>query len=202
MLIALVWSRIYTYSVSQKIENCRNVIYTMWIRNFIGEVGVQSGFGRPLILQGGGQKKIKIGSYTSFGHHSVLGCWNNYLDETFNPEIIIGSHCCFGEYCHISSFYRVTIGDGLLTGRFVYIGDNAHGGLSWEESAIPPIKRKMSSKGEIRIGNNVWIGDKVTILGGVTIGNNVIIGANTVVTNDIPSNTIVAGSKCRVLKSL
>ena len=74
--------------------------------------------------------------------------------------------------------------------------------MTCEESNIPPIKRKLKTKGKIMIGKNVWVGDKVTILGGVTIGDNVIIGANTVVTNDIPSNTIVTGSKCRIVKSL
>ena len=42
----------------------------------------------------------------------------------------------------------------------------------------PPSKRKLTSKGAIIIEDNVWIGDKVTILSGVTIGVNSIIGAN------------------------
>ena len=93
------------------------------------------------------------------------------------------------------SNHKITIGDGLLTVRFVYIGDNSHGGLSWEEAEIPPEKRKLKSKGEIMIGKNVWIGDKYTILGGVTIGDNVIIGANSVVPHDIPSNSVWGGER-------
>ena len=60
----------------------------------------------------------------------------------------------------------------------------------------------MKSKGEIKIGNNVWIADKVTILGGVTIGDNVIIGAGSVVNNDVPSNCIVAGIPANIIKKL
>ena len=82
------------------------------------------------------------------------------------------------------------------------IGDNAHGGLSWEESMIPPIRRQLVSKGEIKIGENVWICDKVTILGGVTIGDNVIIGADSIVTHDIPSNSIAAGIPAKIIKQL
>ena len=52
------------------------------------------------------------------------------------------------------------------------------------------------------IGRNVWIGDKVTILGGVTIGDNVIVGAESIVTHDIPSNSIAGGTPARVIKSL
>ena len=51
----------------------------------------------------------------------------------------------------------------------------------------------LCSKGPVVIEDNVWIGDKVTILGGVTIGDNAIIGANSVVTHDIPSNCMAAG---------
>ena len=58
------------------------------------------------------------------------------------------------------------------------------------------------SKGEVVIGNNVWIGDKATILAGVTVGDNVIVGANSVVTKDIPSNTMVAGVPARIINSI
>ena len=96
----------------------------------------------------------------------------------------------------------ITIGDGLLTGRYVYIGDNSHGGLTAEESLLPPAQRKLISKGEIVIGNNVWIGDKATILAGVHIGDNVIVAANAVVTKDVQSNNVVAGVPAVVIKTL
>lgn len=52
----------------------------------------------------------------------------------------------------------------------------------------------------ISVGNNVWIGGNVTVLPGVTIGNNVTIGAGSVVTRDIPDNTLAVGNPCRVIK--
>lgn len=52
----------------------------------------------------------------------------------------------------------------------------------------------------VTIGNNVWIGGSVTILPGVTIGDNVTIGAGSVVTRDIPSNSIAVGNPCKVIK--
>ena len=56
-------------------------------------------------------------------------------------------------------------------------------------------------KGEIHIGNNVFIGARSTILYDVKIGNNVIIGAGSVVTKDIPDNSVVAGIPARDIKS-
>lgn len=199
-------SRLYTYNHSQWLRSKFDLLYSMWISNFLGYVGERSWFSRPLLLQGGGQQRIKIGSHTHFGHHCVLGCWELYASSSgidqYEPEIIIGNKCHFGEYCQISAINRITIGDGLLTGRFVYIGDNAHGGHSFEEAETPPILRRLSSKGEIIIGRNVWIADRVTILGGVTIGDNVIIGAGSVVSHDIPSNSVAVGAPAKIIKQI
>lgn len=195
-------SKVYPYRLFQRILSLRDVLYTLWIRNFIGQVGKHSAIACPCSLQGEGQKRIAIGDYTSIQGHSVLGCWEKYGEQQFTPSIIIGNHCSIGEYNHITACNKITIGDGLLTGRFVYIGDNAHGGLSWEESSVPPINRQLRSKGEVKIGNNVWIGDKATILAGVTIGDNVIVAANAVVTKSVASNCVVAGVPAKILKLL
>jgi len=55
--------------------------------------------------------------------------------------------------------------------------------------------------GKINVGNNVYIGERTTILPGVKIGDNSIIGCGSVVTKDIPSNVIAAGVPCKVIRS-
>ncbi len=195
-------SRIYTYSCNTRMEVLRDKIYSAWIRNFIGHFGRNSLIQYPCCLQGGGQKRVMIGENTIIQAHSVLGCWTKYREQFFSPSIEIGDNCRIGEYNQITACNSIKIGDGLLTGRYVYIGDNSHGGLSIEESQVPPSERKLMSKGEITIGNNVWIGDKATILSGVQIGDNVIVAANAVVTGNVPSNCIVAGVPARIKKNL
>lgn len=54
----------------------------------------------------------------------------------------------------------------------------------------------------IEVGNNVWIGGNVVVLPGVSIGDNVVIGAGSVVTKDIPSNSVAVGNPCRVIKNI
>lgn len=196
------WSCIYTYHVNQYLSNIWGALYSLWISNFIGSVGNNSRIYYPCKLWGGGSKSIFIGNGTTIQSYCILGCWIKYAGESFTPSITIGNNCNIGEHTHITSINKITIGNGLLTGRYVYIGDNSHGGLSLEEANTPPIKRKLQSKGEVVIGNNVWIGDKATILAGVHIGDNVIIGANSVVTHDIPSNCMAAGMPARVIKQL
>lgn len=201
VILFSIWSHLYTYRLSQWLKGKRNMLYTMWIGNFIGEVGEKCHFQYPLRLQGGGSQRIRIGERTSIQAYSILGAWERYgNDEHYKPEIVIGNDCNIGEFCHITAINRITIGDGLLTGRFVYIGDNSHGGLSLEDANVPPAQRELQSKGEIVIGNNVWLGDKVTVLGGVHIGNNVIVAANAVVTHDIPAFAIAAGVPAEIIK--
>lgn len=60
----------------------------------------------------------------------------------------------------------------------------------------------INSSGRIVLGNNIYIGTNVTILKGVKVGDNVIIGANSLVTRDIPSNSVAAGVPCKIICSI
>ena len=91
---------------------------------------------------------------------------------------------------------RVTIGDDCFIGPNVSIYTACH--------STDPVERNTRQEWAkpVTIGNNVWIGGSVTILPGVTIGDNVTIGAGSVVTRDIPSNTVAVGNPCKVVRNL
>lgn len=90
--------------------------------------------------------------------------------------------------------------DGIEIGDYVMIGGGTvlcsvnHGHA---DLAIP-MRQQPAQPEKITIGNNVWIGMNCSILPGVTIGDGVIIGAGSVVTKDLPSNTICYGVPCEV----
>lgn len=147
-----------------------------------------------------GERYFRIGEKCGFGKMAVLTAWDSYEGEHFTPEVTIGHNCNFGDYLHLTCMNKITIGNGVLTGRWVTITDNGHGKSSEIAEEIPPIKRNLFSKGPVVIGDNVWIGDKATILPGVTIGKNSIIAANSVVTHDIPANTVAAGNPAIIIK--
>jgi acetyltransferase-like isoleucine patch superfamily enzyme len=65
---------------------------------------------------------------------------------------------------------------------------------------LDDFSKAMPSEGPIENGSNVWIGANCVILPSIKIGNNVIVGAGSVVTKDIPSNSIAVGNPCKVIK--
>ena len=56
------------------------------------------------------------------------------------------------------------------------------------------------SKGEIIIGDNVWLGDRTVILSGVHIGDGAVIAANAVVTHDVPAYSVVGGVPAKKIR--
>jgi acetyltransferase-like isoleucine patch superfamily enzyme len=181
-----------------------NYFYTEWKRIEFRECpGMfnDGGIIMPCIQVIGG-KYITIGQKTYIGKGSIISARDQYGDQRFSPSIKIGNQCGFGGSTHITAINKIVIGDGVLLGNFVIITDNAHGGGEnfKDQLLLPPIYRPLYSKGPVLIEDNVWIGDKATILSGVTIGKGAIVGANSVVTKDVPPRTVVAGSPAKIIK--
>jgi len=147
-------------------------------------------------------QNISIGKSTSFEAHSIISVWESTFNSNTDAEISFGEKCVIGEYNHITAANGISIGNNLLTGRWVTISDNNHGLSTLDDMKIAPVERAISSKGKISIGDNVWIGDKATILSGVTIGDGAIIAANSVVTKDVPAYSVVAGNPAKIIKKL
>ena len=92
--------------------------------------------------------------------------------------------------------WLITIGDNVhITGQCKFI--NHDGGTLIFRDRIPDLEITKP----IVIGDNVYIGEETLILPGVHIGNNCVIGARSVVTKDIPDNSVAAGVPCRVIKT-
>ncbi len=146
-----------------------------------------------------GNQCITIGNNVFFDEGIYLTAWPEHASKETKTELIIGDKCLFGAYNHITCLNKVKIGDNCLTGKWVTITDNSHGSTNYESMCLPPIERPVISKGEVLIGQNVWIGDKATIIGPVTIGDGAIIAANTVVTKDVPAYSVVGGIPAKVI---
>lgn len=114
----------------------------------------------------------------------------------------IGENVQLNDNVHITASHSLKIGNNVLIASKVYISDTSHGnyqGLNQSSCYEPPVKRILKSQSVV-IGDNVWLGDGVCVLPGVHIGFGSIVGANSVVTKDIPANSIAVGIPARVIK--
>lgn len=147
---------------------------------------------------------VKLGKDVRiFGFVNLYGCeiGDNTKIGTF-VEIQKGAK--IGKNCKIQSHTficeAVTIEDNIFIGHNVtFINDmfpravNEEGALATEDDweCVPTLVKKGTT-----------IGSSVTLLGGITIGENAMIGAGSVVTKDVPANTVVAGNPARIIRTL
>lgn len=176
-------------------------IYTGWIKRDFKSFGRTSTI-KPSFNALIGAKFITIGSGCNIGKSVQLTAWDKYGKDAFSPQIIIGNNTSIGDDSHITSINKIKIGNNVLMGKKILITDNAHGSSTPNELEVAPNLRSLYSKGPVIIDDNVWIGEKASILPGVHIGRGCIIGANAVVTHDIPPYCLVGGIPAKIIKKI
>lgn len=151
-----------------------------------------------------------------------------YLNQVVtNPNIIVGDYTMYNDFVNDPTefeknnvLYHYPInGDRLIIGKFCSIACSAkflfnsanHSLTSLSTYPFPiffeewgleraQVTRAWDHKGDIVIGNDVWIGYEAVILAGVTVGDGAIIGTRAVVTKDVPPYTIVGGVPAKPIR--
>lgn len=162
--------------------------------------------------------KIKCGKNFSIGPYcyvdvlskSGLICGDNvsmgfhtHIELTGSLKLLgqgmkIGNNVGLGTHGHYGSGAGfVEIGDNTIIGNYVSIHPENH---IYRNAQIPIRLQGVESKGGVKIGQNCWIGAKVTILDGTIIGNNCIVAAGAVVKGIFPDNVIIGGVPAKVIK--
>lgn len=131
------------------------------------------------------KRNIKIASGTFIGDGVIIGRCTRINNPSYITRCKIGSFCAIG---------------GRLVVRSTNHRTNYLNMQDWTQINIiqSTIKIAGISKGNVSIGNAVWIGDSVIILPGVTIGNGAVIGAGSVVTKPVPDYAIAAGNPAKI----
>lgn len=146
--------------------------------------------------------KINMGSrlFRQFCAKLILdncGEWVNIEKGVhFGDGISIGNGSGIGLNSNIPS--AVTIGDNVMIGQELLVYTRNH---CTEKTTVPMREQGFTNVRPVSIGNDVWIGSRVTILPGVHIGDGAVIGAGAVVTKSIPAYEIWGGNPARKLKS-
>lgn len=147
-----------------------------------------------------------------------------FLKNTIkNPNIIVGDYTYYDDFEDVHNFEKNVkylfdfIGDKLIIGKFCMIASDvtfimnganhltdaistypfAIFGHGWEQAMEG---KTYPTKGDTIVGNDVWIGHKVTIMPGVKIGDGAIIATRSVVTKDVEPYSVVGGNPAKELK--
>lgn len=139
----------------------------------------------------------------SEGFTTGVGCRIEAYPENDEKVLFFGKNVQMNDYVHITAAKSVEIGDNVLLASKIYISDCSHGSYAGDSNdsnpLINPIERPLSTK-PVKIENNVWLGEFVSVLPGVTIGEGTIVGANSVVSKSLPPNVIAVGSPAKPIK--
>ncbi len=138
---------------------------------------------------------IEIGDYTYYDDTNGADKFEEHVTHHYE---FLGDKLIIGKFCQIASGIKIIMNganhrmNSITTYPFNIMGNG------WEK--VTPKLEDLPFKGDTIIGNDVWIGQNVTILPGVHIGDGAIIGANSVVTKDIPAYHIAGGNPCKIIR--
>lgn len=107
----------------------------------------------------------------------------------------VGRNVFVNQNCTFYDLGGIEIADDVMIGPNVSIITSSH-------PVEPAQRRNGVIASPVVIEKNVWIAAGVTIIGGVTVGENSVVAAGSVVTKDVPPNTLVAGNPARVVRSI
>ena len=157
-------------------------------------------------------KNVTIESYTTIDGYAKnkiifrdgvkIGAFSKLLSTshfaTYGVGLSIGKHSAVGDFTHFGAPGGIEIGNDVIMGSYVSFHSENHNLLDKTKLIR---EQGVNSKG-IKIGNNVWVGAKVTFLDGCQVGDNSVVAAGAVVNGVFPNDTVIGGVPAKILKTI
>lgn len=138
---------------------------------------------------------IFVGAYTYYDDVEGAEQFEKHVTHHYES---LGDKLIIGKFCAIAKGIEFVMnGANHRMGSVTTYPFNILGG-GWEKST--PTLEDLPFKGDTVVGNDVWIGQNVTVMPGIHIGDGAIITANAVVTKDVPAYHIAGGNPCKLIR--
>lgn len=148
------------------------------------------------ILDGYATEPIILGDNAKIGMYSKLLSTSHLA--TYGKGLKMGNNSAIGDFTHFGAPGGIEIGNDVIMGSYISFHAENH---NFSDSTRLIREQGVSSKG-IRLGNNIWVGAKVTFLDGCEVGDNSVVAAGAVVTGKFPPNSVIGGVPARILKTI
>jgi acetyltransferase-like isoleucine patch superfamily enzyme len=153
----------------------------------IGDNSFIDARGTTGLVMGSGSRLGRFGVITTTSHLSRLGV-----------GVRIGKNSGVGDFYQLGASGGLTIGENVIIGPGFYVHSQEH------EYSDPtrPIRDQGTRQAAVTVGDDCWIGSKVTLLAGTTLGPRTIVAAGSVVRGEHPGGVILAGTPARIVKEI
>ncbi len=147
-------------------------------------------------IDGYASEKIILGDCVKIGAYSNLLSTSHLA--TYGKGLKMGHHSAVGDFTHFGAPGGIEIGNDVIMGSYVSFHSENH---IFTDTSKLIREQGVTSKG-IKIGNNVWVGAKVTFLDGCIIGDNCVVAAGAVVNAVFPDNCVIGGVPAKIIKTI
>ncbi|HHV21264.1 MAG TPA: hypothetical protein GXZ30_06985 [Propionibacterium sp.] len=158
-------------------------------------MGRLAAIGEGSIVDASGTRGVVLGRGAKLGRRVIVTTTSQLSKRGVGLQL--GDFTGIGDYAHIGCSGGVTFGDNVIVGPYLTCHSQEHVTRDTEEL----IRLQGTEESEIVVGDNVWIGARVTLLAGSHVGNGSIIAAGSVVRGDFPPMSVIGGIPARLIKS-
>lgn len=141
---------------------------------------------------------LVLGENVSIGYQTQIELTGSL--SLLGKGMVVGDNVGFGTHGRYGSGAGfVKIGSNTIFGNYISIHPENH---IFKDASKPIREQGVVSKGGVEIGDNCWIGAKVTILDGTKIGNNCIVAAGAVVRGEYPDGVLIGGVPSKIIRKI
>jgi acetyltransferase-like isoleucine patch superfamily enzyme len=152
--------------------------------------------GEGCLLDARGSRGIRLEENAKLGRRGIVTTTSHL--SRFGVGLHVGRGSGISDFFHIGASGGVWVGDNVIIGPFLTVHSQEH---VFDDESLP-IKEQGTRQAEVRIGNDCWLGSRVTLLAGTTLGDRTVVASGSVVRGQHPAGVLLAGVPAKVIRKI